>query len=912
MKKNLRTARKKNYPPSTPQKVSGPPSPRERKAVVNERRTGSGPLAFWMNLSSLILGALGMVLLAKKSIPASLMVLGAGLLAQAVKAIPKGSPGQWDGTAQRKWTALGWVLLPASWAAFSLVMLTFPNSNWLYPPSAHWFFHESFGFVLAAFLVMVAAFRYFPRAGVMEDIPASWSWVLLLTILAVAAALRLYHASVPVISYWDDPARDITWPRQMFDLGDFTDAFIFEPGHTSGEPLFFYFTWFLWHLVPDMRSIYVQRLAATLVDLGTLTVLYFLGREVANRRVGLFLAFTGALSKAMVMKCIDGLRVITMPFAVALALLAFFRLIKKPNLSRFFQWGAAVALGTYTYSSYRPMAPFFLAAGLAWVLYQQPKSKNGRKLSILAGATFLAIIFYFWYTVMAGHTDNWISRIVDVSGSWLACMVAGLFLVAVSLVFLRLEDGEKESPMAGWILGTMLCVVLTVPVMTNSDMLDKVRGYLHFDQTGWGFFKFILGKLGELGTNLFLSGMDQAQPDFGIGSDSLFAYAQIVLIGLGLAFLVARPDWKKIFLFGTALAGISNVLIPSYSYSARVISCIPPLFLLGVLGLEELQKRLLVGQIRAVKWIVAVLALIFSAWTAQGVLSRCYTQFASNYQVGLSFNRMRAYQQAMRDQGLGDRVYIDDVLAHCIETGGGPAVLFEGHPVYIWHEFNPIYMPQGKSLPDLAILLAPESTKLKEEISKAFPGIQWEELRIESLSDKPLCAYHCVIPAAQWTQAPSWLLKLYQIPGPSWTRTFFKTVNGLGVGVVDAEDRTPHAADPIPSIAHNVGSGKEAVRLSADILIMRGGKYALKADSKNLLLVRVDGRRVLDLKFSRTAHYDYEPDERIEKATLKLAAGDHELQVTECYEKSESLPSLTLGRSGDPKSDKSVWDSFAF
>ncbi len=804
------------------------------------------------------------------------------------------------------------LLLPVAWVAFSLVMLTFPNSNWLYPQSQGWFFHESYWYVLFAFIAMVAAFKLTPPAPAMEDLPPSLSWILLPAILGLAAYLRLYHASIPMMSYWDDPARDITWPRQLFELGDYSDGFVFEPGHTTGEPLFFYFTLFLWHLVPNLKSIYAQRLATTLVDLGTIFVLYHLGKEIANRRVGLLLALIGALSKAMVVKCIDGLRVISMPFAMALALLAFFRLLNKPTLSRFLQWGAAVALGTYTYSSYRPLAPFFLTAGLVWTLSQSEENVDRGKIRTLVLAVFAVIVLYFWYTVTTGNGDNWVSRVVNVSDSFFPCMVAALFLLLFLFYFKRMGPKEKESRLTGWILGTVFCVVLSFPIMTQHDMLEKVRDNLKYDQSGWALLSFGLDRIKDLGINLFWANMDNAQPDFGLSSDSLFGYSEIILIALGLAFVLGRFDWKKGFLLGAALVAVSNIFMPSYFYSAREMACVGPLFALAALGLDEFLRRVLANKGAGLKWFAGLLLVVFSFWTAHGVISRAYAQFAEVYQIGSYFERARAYREVMKEQDLGHWVFIDHELAHCQETGAGPAVLFEGRPVPTWYDFNPIYVSPGEPLRDLVIIVAPQNPRVKAEISKAFPKIVWDEIHVEKGSDNPLAAYKCVIPASQWVKAPPTLLKLVQVPDPCWTRDYYGTMNGLGMGVIDAEDRTIHAADPVPQAADERGMNKEAVQLTATLHFAQGGRYELKADTENRLRVLVDGRRVVDLKFNRTRDFDYQPARRTKQVTLNLEAGDHKFQVVEGIQRSKTLPTLTLHRVGDTGPEKSVWDSFSF
>ena len=81
------------------------------------------------------------------------------------------------------------------------------------------------------------------------------------------------------------------------------------------------------------------------------------------------MATMGAISIPMIIKSINGMRLVSLPMGVALSLLFFFRVIHKPSIGRFIIWGLAMALGAYTYTGFRIWIFYLIFSLLLWLLW---------------------------------------------------------------------------------------------------------------------------------------------------------------------------------------------------------------------------------------------------------------------------------------------------------------------------------------------------------------------------------------------------------------------------------------------------------------------------------------------------------------------------------------------------------------
>jgi 4-amino-4-deoxy-L-arabinose transferase-like glycosyltransferase len=195
-------------------------------------------------------------------------------------------------------------------------------------------------------LPSAAAWRNAFRSGAVV-IRTNWVTLVLLGILLLAFFFRVYHIStIP-----SDPESDhVEASKDVWDIlqGQYR---IFFPRNTGREPTQFYLTALLSKLFG--YGWLTLRLTMALVGVLNVIPMYFLGKELLDRRFGLLAAFFVAISYWHVIISRIGLRIVLAPLWTTATLYALLRAFRTRRRNDFLLAGACLGLGLFGYYAFR-------------------------------------------------------------------------------------------------------------------------------------------------------------------------------------------------------------------------------------------------------------------------------------------------------------------------------------------------------------------------------------------------------------------------------------------------------------------------------------------------------------------------------------------------------------------------------
>jgi hypothetical protein len=213
------------------------------------------------------------------------------------------------------------------------------------------------------------------------------NWTILsLLVIVVVLFFRLYHlAEVP-------PEMVSDHAEKLLDVSDVLNGQlnVFFPRNTGREGFQMYLTAAIVLLFNTGLSFMSLKIGTVLAGLATLPYIYLLGKEVGNRRVGLFaLAFAGVAYWPNVISRI-ALRFALYPLFVAPTLYYFVRGFRRSNRNDIILAGIFLGLGLHGYSPFR-IVPLLVVLGvLLFLLHRQPQ--GGRTRAVLWRAIFWLMI----------------------------------------------------------------------------------------------------------------------------------------------------------------------------------------------------------------------------------------------------------------------------------------------------------------------------------------------------------------------------------------------------------------------------------------------------------------------------------------------------------------------------------------
>ncbi|MEI6266866.1 MAG: glycosyltransferase family 39 protein [bacterium] len=308
----------------------------------------------------------------------------------------------------------------------------------------------------------------------------------LIVVLIIATSLRFYKlASLPPGLHPDEAANGLDI-ISMIEKGRF--AAIYD---TNGprEALFLYlqgiFVW-LGNLLNITAINYTPlslRIAPAIIGVITVWAIYLLGKEMYNKNVGLFAATALAVSAWHIQFSRNGFRAIMAPLALIFLFYFFIKAYREGKLKYYLATGITLALGCYTYLSFR-MAPLVLFALLIFILFKDKKfiSKYWKNISWMGVAFLIVMIpmFIHFYNVpedIAGRSSTSIFN-QDLNGG----NPAMTFINGVQKTALMLNvhgDENFRHNLGGWpMLDPIVGILFWVGVVLVIFKINKIENFL--------------------------------------------------------------------------------------------------------------------------------------------------------------------------------------------------------------------------------------------------------------------------------------------------------------------------------------------------------------------------------------------------------------------------------------------------
>jgi len=230
-------------------------------------------------------------------------------------------------------------------------------------------------------------------------------WFLLLTIIALATALRLYALDeLPPGLYHDEAYNGL----DALNVTSGSHPIFFETNN-GREPLFIYLVALSVSCLG--RSPMAIRLVAALLGILTVPAAYLMARELLGKRVALLTALLTAISFWHLNLSRIGFRTVSLPLLTALCLWLFWRGVRTQRIHNWVLGGLCLGLCFYTYTAARFLPIIFLLLIVYWLWRRQ--SLNWRGLFLFATIALIVALPLLMYAVK--HLDTFWSRSAQVS-----------------------------------------------------------------------------------------------------------------------------------------------------------------------------------------------------------------------------------------------------------------------------------------------------------------------------------------------------------------------------------------------------------------------------------------------------------------------------------------------------------------
>ena len=742
------------------------------------------------------------------------------------------------------WIGMGWMLAMLSILAllnFHPVVKTELETKtplWLIWP-----------FFLVGLGCMVRGYRSLPQ-GPASDVGRRTAWIWLGVILLAGAFLRLYNLGHPPGPFWDDWATTLVWVHTILDKNQF---FWMMPSDGI-EPFNPYMITALQAIVPDeVKDIVVRRVASCLVDMSALWVLYLAGKELGSRRIGLLAAALGALGRPMVQLTITGMRAYTLSLAVGFLILASLKLFRKPSLGHFLLWGVALAFGIHTYSSFRVfmiLLPFLL---LPWIFREgkNPRPKPWEWLAPLGPVFLLAGVFsgtlavtHPLFQAWSQAWNGWTSQPWVITAVFAAGLAPALIAVGISL------RRKKLSLLAGWSLAVGTACLLIFPLTLSTEFNGRMEVLSPFrnQDASRNILGFLAGQVWQTFRSLFYACLDRN--DLLIGTDPFYDFFSQGALVLGLAFGIAKPDWKKAFLLAVGAMGTLVYVISLDPASTKLVGSAPAFYLLAAWAISRLWSGFSKPRPKEV--------ILHGGFVLSALLA-AYGAFGG----WMQFEKLHGYWAKIPwvDTELAKHVAEDEphyrtYLAPSDWFFGWSAqfVLNEGKRYYILKDQNRIPVGKGEAPQDAVIYVYGSNAALIQSLHGQFPSAQWEKFFVfpHNVGDPnpELYMWRVFIPAGQIPGQPGRVLQLIPEEG-GCLRRYYSPFYGWGLSGILMEERTANFSDPLPQdrleskVFDRIEFRKARLLCSQeDVPFDPGGNYVFNVDYSGPLWFMVDGRTV--------------------------------------------------------------------
>ncbi len=748
-----------------------------------------------------------------------------------------------------------WLLL-AAWGVTWLALFSLPNygimAPWLKLPLHPYIvplLYLSFG-------AMVYFWRQVPQAAESENDFSPWvARALFWFFILLAAYLRLFDTYRVGSSVWDDHYIHTSDIRSVVDFQ--WRPFLFPSGQR--EPLFPYFTAFLWLFSPATPGLGIMQISNTLIDLAALWLFYLLGKEIASRRTGILLMGIGAISKIMIETTKDQVGVDTCVVGGAAALLFTLRFMKKTDFKHAVEWGLALGFGAFTYVPMRPWMPVLL--GLVWLwIFTDKKEKHFELYRIILGPgllLFWAFLFVYKNGFMSGGT------LVNFIKSPLTCFVCAVILGFGYVQGFLIERRQGFTKLFKWAVAAMVIGLVLLPLYLEPNYAAHVSGISIFSPS---FSPDHNATMISFWNNLFsviplFFGPTGFMMCFPAGGDSMYGFFEAALGLLGLAYFVARPSLEKLFIFILFWVGWIPGVLSNAPYPLRYLTCDVTIFLTGAWGLNRLWQAVL--QVKNTKWLNALLAAIVLA--------------CGIWQLTINLN---LYEKWMADRGpnpLVDDVIKEEMVHHRVYLVYYndnfwtivQDLLNDGREVYRAEDTNPIDLLPGQTGKDLAILVYAQDLESQKKLEKEFPGLAWKKTKIFYTEPQGKDYIYCLeVPFDRLKSNDKEFFHVrYASPG-TWLRRYYSQY-GMGRGLIRYEDRAFHWNDPVQ--AKDVLDMNRSIRVVGDWNVKTEGEYTFSLHTENVYWLILDGKRIIDITRYDLTH--------TQAAKVYLKPGIHHVEI---------------------------------
>ncbi len=235
-----------------------------------------------------------------------------------------------------------------------------------------------------SFKERIAQIKTFFEQGNWHIVISRWT-LLVLAVFGIVLFFRLSQTgSVPPEPFSDHA-------EKIIDVYDISQGHtrIFFPRNTGREALQMYWTLLVASVFGTRLSFFSLKLGTALLGLLTLPYVYLLGKEVANKRVGLIAAFLMGISYWHNIISRVGLRFPLYPLFVAPVLFYLLRGIRRRRRNDFILAGIFLGLGMHGYSPFRIMPLVILVAIGIYLLH---KASRGVRKDLLVQLAILILI----------------------------------------------------------------------------------------------------------------------------------------------------------------------------------------------------------------------------------------------------------------------------------------------------------------------------------------------------------------------------------------------------------------------------------------------------------------------------------------------------------------------------------------
>lgn len=771
------------------------------------------------------------------------------------------------------WEWLGYLL--AAWALVMVGLFSLPNYNQLLPPNPLTRL-PTLWVLLIGVAILTYLWRQVPLA---PENTGDWSpltsRVLFWSLCAVGVAWRMQNADRPMGYFWDDHYVVLKDIRAILDYRERPLLFPFG----WREPLFPYLTAFLWHFSPSSTGIFMANLSSTVLEAAIFWISYLIGKEIGGRRMGILFLAMEIISKPMIMICKVGFGNETTTLGCALALLFFLRILRKPNLRHFTQWGLALAFGATCYVPFRPWTPVMLGAGLVWVL-SDAKERNLGFFRAVIGPGLLAVwAFLFLYKNSFLPAENGLVKLLTepVALAVVAALLASGYLRIALSEYRANRKGKGTTKLFGWATGALVTALAMSPFYLHPDYSAHVSDLsvfssLHSHTLGDGFralwnniafcMRLMFGQENDIGR----------VPSVG---DSLFDFYVAAAGLLAFAYFLARPSWLKAYLVLLYIVGVTPDVFSHEPHTLRLVSAIIPLLLAGAWGLNRLWVAFLqTRDPRTARVVCAALFVLGGTWEA-----------GKNYQLIQTWLGEKSPDLTIADEVQkelpGHRVYL--VRHHPGFWTFSQTALSDGKTVYVMGDSNFIDLTPGEQGKDLAILAAGEDKEGQQKVEKAFPGLPWSGrfLYYQKPGEVPFIQL-MEVPFNRIPEGPTGLFHIRHVASTTWLRRCYGNY-GIGRGLIYQEERVVHWNEDLPT---GEVEWYNSVRLEGTWTVKIPGEYGLRVQSGNAMWLLVDGRKVLEIKAKEGF--------RDKNCKVSLEKGPHSIELVVGFTYDHQVPPLLV------------------